>query len=75
MSSYSEAAHETVCPACNTNNHVLVAYAGDYRANEREPVDCYRCGATLESEKCWAIFSAGTAEEAVVQLRRTQNRA
>lgn len=72
---YSEIAHQTTCEGCETVNHVLVAYAGDYRANEREAVKCFDCGAELETEKCWAIFSGPTAEAALAPLRKMQNRA
>jgi hypothetical protein len=72
---YNELNHETVCAKCGATNHVIVAYAGDYRANERETVDCYKCGEELETEKCWAIYSAATPDEALLKLRKTQNRA
>jgi hypothetical protein len=72
---YNELTHETVCSKCAVNNHVIVAYSGDYRANEREAVDCYECGEELETEKCWAIYSAATAEKAMLKLRKMQNRA
>jgi hypothetical protein len=72
---YKELTHETACTNCGVKNHVIVAYSGDYRANEREAVDCYKCGDELETEKCWAIYSAATAEEALLKLRKTQNRA
>lgn len=72
---YSEDIHEAACPKCGTVNHVVVAYAGDYRANERESVACFDCGAHLETEKCWAIYSGPTPEAALVPLRKLQNRA
>lgn len=72
---YSEDTHEKACDECGAVNHIVVAYAGDYRANEREDVACYDCGAHLESEKCFAMYSGPTAEAAVLAIRRMQNRA
>lgn len=72
---YYEDTHETICGACGATNHVVVAYAGDYRANERETVACYQCDVQLEGDECWAIYSAATAAGALLKLRRTQNRA
>ena len=72
---YGEDTHETTCGGCGTVNHVVVAYSGDYRANERESVDCFECGEQLETEKCWAIYSGPTPEAVLLPLRKMQNRA
>lgn len=73
--SYSEETRQKACPSCGRLNHIIVAYAGDYRANEREAVDCFDCGAAVDEEKCFAIFAGETDEAALLQLRRLQNRA
>ncbi len=71
---YHEELQVHTCGNCRAVNHVLVAYSGDSRANERETADCFSCRNEIAAEKCWAIFAAASAEEAVAQLRRVQNR-
>lgn len=73
--SYSEETRQVNCPSCGKLNHVIVAYAGDYRANEREEATCFNCEATVDREKCLAIFTGETPEAALLPLRRMQNRA
>jgi hypothetical protein len=71
---YYEESREAVCAKCGEQNHVIIAYSGDARANERETVSCFECNAALADEKCFAIYSGATADEALQQLRRMQNR-
>jgi hypothetical protein len=73
--SYSEEARQATCPSCGKVNHVIIAYAGDYRANERENAECFNCDAIVDREKCLAIFTGETAEAALLHLRQMQNRA
>ena len=73
--SYSEEKRQETCPSCGALNHVIVAYAGDYRANEREEASCFNCGETVDREKCFAILTGETEEAALMSLRRMQNRA
>jgi hypothetical protein len=54
---------------------VVIAYSGDYRANERESVECCECGGWLASDKCLVMYSGQTKEEALLKLRKVQNRA
>jgi len=75
MSGYSESFETHACGKCGTVNVVVIACAGDYRANERESVECCKCGGWLASDKCWAMYSGTTKEEAVLKLRKLQNRA
>lgn len=72
--SYSEGRREVTCGECSAHNHVIIAYTGDYRANERETARCYKCAAPVDNEKCLAIFTAETAAEAEAQLRAMQGR-
>jgi hypothetical protein len=73
--SYSEEKRQKACPSCGKLNHIIVAYAGDYRANESEDVTCFGCSAIVDREKCFAIFTGETEEAALLSLRRMQNRA
>ena len=73
--SYSEEKQQKACPSCGTLNHIIVAYAGDYRANERENATCFDCDAIVDQEKCFAIFTGETEAVALLPLRRMQNRA
>ncbi len=72
--SYSEERREARCKACGAINHFIIAYASDYRANERETVRCYECGAEIDAEKCFAICAAPSTAEAEAELRSMQNR-
>lgn len=74
MSSYSEETRVIECK-CGATNHVVIAYSGDYRANERESEDCYSCGTSIVSERCWCIHTGATLEDAILKLRTLQNRA
>ena len=74
MVSYSEERREACCKGCGATNHVIVAYAGDYRANERETARCYECGVEVDADRCFAIFAAASAAEAEALLRSMQNR-
>jgi serine protease inhibitor ecotin len=62
------------CPKCKANNHIIAAYAGDSRANEREPVFCYKCKELVTTIECWSVWSASTPEAAEKMLRLVQNR-
>jgi predicted RNA-binding Zn-ribbon protein involved in translation (DUF1610 family) len=62
------------CPKCGTRNHIMAAYAGDSRANESEPVLCFKCRELVTTIECWCAFSAETPGEAEAMLRRVQNR-
>jgi RNA polymerase subunit RPABC4/transcription elongation factor Spt4 len=73
--SYTEETRQTICPSCGKLNHIVVAYAGDYRANEREEAACFNCRAIVDREKCLAIFTGETADAALRSLRQMQNRA
>ncbi|MCB2074964.1 MAG: hypothetical protein H6917_04920 [Novosphingobium sp.] len=73
--SYSEEERQKVCESCGKLNHIIIAYAGDYRANERESTTCFDCGAVVDREKCLAIFSGETPEAAKLPLRKMQNKA
>lgn len=73
--SYHEEKRQVTCPKCGTLNHIIIAYAGDSRGNEREDADCYSCNAVIDREKCFAIYTADTEAEALLQLRKMQNRA
>jgi hypothetical protein len=73
--SYHEETRTEICPSCGVTNHVIIAYSGDYRANEREPVECFSCDKHLLTEKCFALYAGPTPEDAVLHLRRMQNRA
>jgi hypothetical protein len=73
--SYFEETHVVTCGSCGKVNHVVVAYAGDSRANERETEDCWNCGAQVYSEKCFAIYGGETPEAAILSLRKMQGRA
>ncbi len=70
--SYSEERRETTCGACGAVSHVIIAYSGDSRANERETTSCYKCGEQVDGEKCFAIFAAASAAEG--RLRTMQSR-
>lgn len=72
---YSEETCVTTCSRCGKTNHIVIAYAGDHRANENESAECYSCGAIVDSEECFAIFAAETVAGAMQLLRRMQNRA
>lgn len=74
MSGYTEEKRVVECK-CGATNHVVIAYAGDYRANERESEGCYSCGDIIVREKCWCIHTGPTPEDAIMQLRKLQNRA
>lgn len=67
---YSTERREVDCPSCGTKNYVVVFYAGDYRANERESTNCYECGAKVASEKCGWIHSAASFEEADLNAKQ-----
>jgi len=73
--SYSEETRQETCPSCGKLNHIIVAYAGDSRANEREEASCFNCGAIVDREKCFAIFTGETEAAALSSLRGMQNRA
>lgn len=73
--SYTEETRQTNCPSCGKLNYIIVAYAGDYRANERDEAACFNCEAIVDREKCLAIFTGETADAALRSLRRMQNRA
>lgn len=73
--SYSEETRQANCPSCGKLNYVIIAYAGDYRANEREETACFNCEAIVDREECLAIFAGETPEAALLMLRRMQNRA
>lgn len=73
--SYTEESRQTICPSCGKLNHIIVAYAGDYRANEREEAACFNCQAIVDREKCLAMFTGETLDAALRSLRRMQNRA
>lgn len=75
MSGYSEVLETHTCSNCGTVNHVVIAYSGDDRANERESVECCKCGSHLHSEKCWTLFSGETQDAALLRLRKLQKRA
>lgn len=62
------------CSNCGTQNCIIIAYSGDYRANERETVECFSCDGHLLSEKCFVMYSGATNEDAIKQLRRMQGR-
>jgi hypothetical protein len=69
--SYHEERQILTCGKCGAVNHMLMP---DSRANERETAASFSCGSEIAAEKCWVIFAAGSAEEAVGRLRRVQNR-
>lgn len=73
--SYSEETRQANCASCGKLNHVVIAYAGDYRANEREEASCFNCETIVDRERCLAIFTGETPEAALLLLRRMQNRA
>jgi hypothetical protein len=61
------------CPKCKTLNYVLTRYAGYGPANdERETAECAKpgCGATVASEKCFAIFSELSPEALEERVKR-----
>jgi len=72
--SYKEETRTKDCPSCGATNHLIVAYAGDYSANERERANCYRCGQVVDSEDCFVIYASDTEENAIASLRQVQNR-
>lgn len=72
---YSEETRIATCGGCGKTNHIVIAYAGDHRANEKETAECHSCGAVVTREECFAIFAAETAAGAIQLLRRLQNRA
>ena len=49
--SYSEQTRQANCASCGKLNHVVIAYAGDYRANEHEEAACFNCEAIVDREK------------------------
>lgn len=71
---YSEETRTKICANCGATNHIIIAYAGDEIANERESTECFACEKIVDREKCFAIFSAKTPEEALTQLKKLQNR-
>lgn len=71
---YSEETRKETCPRCAKINHIVIAYAGDDRANESKEVQCLVCSAPLKGATCLAIFSGATPEDAEAPLRRLQNR-
>ena len=73
--SHSEVTRMKICPKCGKTNHVIIGYAGDGRGNEGEKTECYNCGATVDEDKCFAIFSGKSAADALLQMRQMQGRA
>ncbi len=70
---YDSEARTVTCTRCDKINHIIIAYAGDERANESKRVQCFACNGPLMGEKCIAILSGATIEEARTRLQRFRN--